>query len=374
MFGGCTLAGRLCLAATLLSSCLRAEEAATEVVVIATQHFITDLPEGYTPGHLRALLDKVNPQVLAVEAPTNLINPWAQAPFELAKVTKPWAEERGAEVVPAGWYEAGYERGLSEMFREFEAQGKMPEYRAAEKTFQEESGKQPLTCEFLNSDAGHALWREYHAKLRELYGKETPWETWNEKIARRVLAMCSENSGKTVAVVFGAAHCYYLLDRLSAEQGITLRPTQEFSPLSREEVEKETRARDYLLALRLLNYGALAPGVLNRMEGILEKVKETGQFSGDHDLFRGKYLLHRGKALEALEAFLAVARRDAKEVSAFDGVTVLREAGLVYAAIAKDRLGRREEARADLEGILVMNWVSDLTKEWVKGILAGMEP
>ena len=64
----------------------------TEVVVVATQHFITDMPEDCTPGHVRALLEKISPEILAVEAPTNVPDPWAFAPFDLSNVTRPWTE------------------------------------------------------------------------------------------------------------------------------------------------------------------------------------------------------------------------------------------------------------------------------------------
>ncbi len=71
------------------------QRGATEVCFVATQHFVTDMPDGYTPGHLRALLKKLSPQVIGVEAPSNVANPWDLAPLELAKVTKPWADKHG---------------------------------------------------------------------------------------------------------------------------------------------------------------------------------------------------------------------------------------------------------------------------------------
>jgi RNA polymerase sigma factor (sigma-70 family) len=52
----------------------------TEVAVVATQHFLTDMPEGFTPAHLRLLLTRLSPDLLAVEAPTNVTRPWDFAP------------------------------------------------------------------------------------------------------------------------------------------------------------------------------------------------------------------------------------------------------------------------------------------------------
>jgi hypothetical protein len=58
----------------------RATARPVEVVVVATEHFITDMPEGYTPAHLRALLTKIQPDLLLVEAPANAQDPWPGRP------------------------------------------------------------------------------------------------------------------------------------------------------------------------------------------------------------------------------------------------------------------------------------------------------
>jgi hypothetical protein len=50
--------------------------------------------DGYAPGHLRALLDKIAPDVVLVEAAHNVPDPWQTAPYELAQVTRPcWMKE-----------------------------------------------------------------------------------------------------------------------------------------------------------------------------------------------------------------------------------------------------------------------------------------
>src|SRR5262249_11731148 len=147
------------------------------VAVVGTQHFLTDMPDGYTPAHLRLLLTRLAPDVLAVEAPSNVAAPWAFAPYELARVTKPWSDARRLPTVPAGWHEPGYEEQLGAMFRAFQAEGKAAAYQQVEQRFQAESAKQPATCQFLNSPASQQLWRAYHAGLHDLAGRDTPWET-----------------------------------------------------------------------------------------------------------------------------------------------------------------------------------------------------
>lgn len=98
---------------------LNGSEEQTEVVVISTQHFLTDMPEGYTPGHFRALLEKISPDALAVEAPSNVEDPWSHAPFELWNVTQPWAIQSGVEIVPSGWHEPQYQMQIGRMIQRY---------------------------------------------------------------------------------------------------------------------------------------------------------------------------------------------------------------------------------------------------------------
>lgn len=312
-------------------------EEETEVVIVATQHFITDMPQGYTPAHLRALLKKICPDLLAVEAPNNVDNPQDYAPLDLWQITKPWAGEHGVKVVNAGFYEPMYQAELSGMFADFQKKGVFAEYQQVENQFQAESAREPQTCEFMNSAQAHKLWRDYHAQLHRLYGRDTPWETWNKKIVDNILNVCREHKGKRIAIVFGGAHCYYMEDKLSGQKGIKIIPVSYFFPLADEEAQKEIRTIDYLKALRLLNFnvGAIAPQQLSRLKEFLDKIKDVPELNNDYHLFYGKYLLHAGRPQDALAEFEKVAALGPEVISLFDGQSRLREAGLVYIGIAK---------------------------------------
>ncbi|MFH1692406.1 MAG: hypothetical protein ABIC68_07605 [Candidatus Omnitrophota bacterium] len=314
----------------------------TEVVIVATQHFITDMPQGYTPAHLRALLKKILPDLLAVEAPDNVADGWKYAPLDLWQVTKPWADEYGVKIVYAGFYEPMYQAQLSEMFADFQKKGVFGEYEQMENKFQVQSAREVSTCEFMNSPQAFKLWRDYHTQLHGFYGKDTPWEIWNEKIAENILSLCRQNRGKRMAVVFGGAHCYYIKDRLSGQKDVRIIPISYFFPLTDAEVEKETCPLDYLKALRLLNFniGTVTPEQLKRLKGFLDKIRDVPELNNDYHLFYGKYLLHMGRAQEALVEFQKVASLSPDVVSLFDGQSCLREAGLQYINIAKNQLGR----------------------------------
>jgi hypothetical protein len=355
-----------------LEAAVKVEKKATEVLVVATQHFITDMPEGYTPGHLRALLESISPDIVAIEAPNNVPNPWAFMSFELRNVTKPWADKRKIQAIPVGYHQAQYNIQLGAMFQAFQAAGKMEDYRSIEQNFQSLSAARQLTCEFVNSRQQDKLWREYHAALHKLYGQDTPWEDWNKKIVSNVIHFCRKSKGKRIAVVFGTAHCYYIKDSLEKEDGIILIPNEKFFPLSAKEVEIHTLPKDYLLALRLLNfqnYGNIPIATLTKLEGSLEKVKKFPQFQHDYKLFKGKLLLHRLKPQEALTEFQELANLDPQQVSMFDGQSRLRETSLVFVAIAKMQMGKDAEARQDLEAVVNMQDVTTATKQWAEQIL-----
>ncbi len=343
------------------------QRGATEVCFVATQHFVTDMPDGYTPGHLRALLKKLSPQVIAVEAPSNVPNPWDLAPLELAKVTKPWADKHGVVAIPVGWNDESYQTQLSSMLAGLH---KYADYARVEQDFQKGAAAQPVTCAFMNSKKAQGLWRKYHAGLHDLYGGDTPWETWNAKILGNVLKVCRENPRKRVAVVIGWPHCYYLEDQLKKEKGLKLIPTEQFLPLSKEEVKAETQPRDYVLALRLLNYPSVIPAQLDRLEPLLEKIKDVPEFQGDYHLFRGKLRLHRREFGPAIEEFSTVAALDEKAISAYDGQTRLREAGKVYQAIAMSQKGEVTAAKKELQDVIAAAETKTDTRKWASQVLA----
>src|SRR5579863_2910847 len=173
--GGCNSSDKSAPPAQAAGTQAGSNEPPCEVVVIATQHFISDMPEGYTPAHLRALLAKIKPDVVAVEAPTNMPDPWPYAPYDCWKITKPWADEHKIPAAPVGWLNSSYQIELAAMFQEFQQQGKGVAFQAIEQAFQVASAQQPMTCAFMNSGPYHDLWRSYHQKLHDLYGRKTAW-------------------------------------------------------------------------------------------------------------------------------------------------------------------------------------------------------
>jgi hypothetical protein len=348
----------------------------TKVVVIATQHFITDMPDGYTPGHLRALLKKVRPDVVAVEACTNVDDPWTTAPYELAKVTRPWATENKVEIVPIGWNEPNYSVQIGAMFNKITGAGKATEYGQVEQKFQKNLSQQTMTCARMNDDRALELWRDYHAKLHELSGEDTPWEQWNAKIAANLLAVCRKHAGKRIAIVFGGAHAYCFLDRLTAEPGVRVIDTEDYFPLTESEVRAATKDFDHLQAMRLLNYepGSLAPMQLTHIEKLLERLNDVEQYQNDYQYFSARLLLHQQKADDALKILSKLSTLKPDVLLDFDGATSVRDASRLQTYFALIQQGKTDAALLTAREIAADGTVSLSIRQTARALLKANAP
>jgi hypothetical protein len=343
-----------------------------EVVVIGTQHFISDMPEGFTPGHLRALLTKINPDVVAVEAPVNVDRVWDWAPFELAHVTHPFAQEQGWKVEPVGWNEPAYGQQIGMMIQSFDAK-EQTTHQKLELKFQRKLNQPTMaTCEGMNSEPYVKPWRDYHAALHRMNGGDTPWETLNSKIVENLKTVCAANPGKRVAVVFGAAHAYYLKDALAKADGVKVVEATSYFPLTAAEVEAQTRPVDYVKALRPLNFEELKPETRGAMQAMLKKVEGYPQFTIDFHYYCGKYLLLTGEFAAAVEEFETAGNADEKALSAFDGKTRIGEVARLHAAVARYRGGKKEEGKAGLAAVVKDPKTSEATKVWGRQLLSQM--
>lgn len=349
--------------------CRSADPGPTQVVIIATQHFITDQPDGYTSAHLRALLTRINPNVLAVEAAANVPQPWESAPLDLAAVTRPWAAEHHIPAEPVGFNDALYEMKLARMFNAISSAGRDAEYRQIESQFQLASARQGLSCQQMNSPGTQSLWRRYHRSLHALYGQDTPWEQCSAQIAQNILGLCRQHPGERVAVVFGGAHAYYIADALAGEADIEVLPTVQFLPLTEAEVAAQRKPIDHLLALRPLNFPTLPPDLVAKLQKHLDELRTCAELSGDYHLFQGKMFLHQRLPQEALAEFDQVAALSPAAISAFDGKSRLCDSGVVNAAIVRRTLGQSDRAKSDLETLLKRPDLPAAARQWAQRVL-----
>lgn len=306
----------------------------TEVIIVSTQHFITDLPGGYTPAHLRALLDKISPDLLAVEAAADAPDPWTTAPYELAAVTRPYAIAHDLPILPAGQSAPSYAQDIGSMYQALQSAGKAADFARLEQTFQAALAEHPMTCAEMNSPRGLALWRDYHTQLHALVGHDTPWERLNAQIVTNLLAICRAHPHRRIAVLFGGAHAYYLTDHLAARPDLRVLPAEQFLPITDADLQSHTYDRDTVRSLRLLNYppGSLTPDQLSTLESHLARLKASNQYPEDLQYFTALLFLHERKPHQAIPLLESLSSLPADAFLAFDATTPARDAARLQLA------------------------------------------
>ncbi len=350
----------------------RSANGMTEVVIIGTDHFITDMPHGYTPGHLRSLLAKFKPDIVLTEEAMNVRGGASTAPYECANVTLPWAQENNVMTIPVGWYSPSYPAKVQQMVQQFSARGLGEQYELVERRFQQESAAMSTSCESMNGDSYNQLWRDYHARLHQLAGTNTPWETWNAKVVENIRKACDQHRGKKIAIVFGAAHTYFFADQLANAADISVIPTSKYLPITPEQLSQNTQPMDYLKAMRPLNLPTVSGPQLANAIKVLDSVKGVPSLAGDYNLFYGKYLMHSGDLRGAIAAFDAVVSSSGNAISKFDGKNRLADGARISAALALNKAGQNGNARERLFGILNDQASNSDVKQYAQQLLASI--
>ena len=324
----------------------------TEVIVVGTQPFITDMPDGYTPGHLRALLDKIQPDLIAIEAATNVNSPVATAPLECRHVTIPWARENSVPVVAVGVMDKDYGQQIHAMQQSLREEGRDAAFRIIEDQLQRQLQRIGGSIEALNGSDWQQAWRSYHSQLHRLVQGQTPWELWNERVTKKIARLCADHPGRKIAVVFGAGHTYYFHDQLAKREGIQVRAAESLLPLPQTAVDRQTVPLDYLKALRPLNMASVTPEVLQHCRSLMRHVEGLPTMEADFQLFTGKLQLHAGEYRPAIATFDRLAGSAGETISQFDGRNRIIDGARLGAILALHQAGQSAEARRRLQDVL----------------------
>lgn len=344
--------------------------ATTEVVVVGTQPFITDMPEGYTPGHLRALLDKIQPDLIAIEAATNVKSPLATAPYECRHVTIPWAREHDVPVVAVGLLEKDYGVQIDAMKQQLRAQGRDAAFDIIEEQLQRRLHSIGRSIEALNTDDWQQAWRSYHDQLHRLVQGDTPWQLWNQRVMRKIAKLCDDHPGRRIAVVFGAGHTYYFQDALTEMESVEVKPASGLLPLTVGDVDRHTTRIDYLKALRPLNMGSVSPHALTHCEHLLRHLRGLPDMEADYRLFEGKLQLHSGKYRQAVDTFDRLAGSAGSAISQFDGQNRIIDGARLGAILAVRADGRPAEAASRLRSVLADATIAADVRRFAEQMLA----
>ncbi len=206
----------------------------TEVVVLGALHQLHEQVPGYTYADLKASIQELRPDVLAVElTPSDLAGRVVQKnKREYQNAVYPLLEEykwKAVAMEPEGDRRAHL---LGEMRAADEsAQKNSPERAEAfavyvDTLFDYLKPKWHSAAD-VNSEWTDDLFAVKHAYQSKIYGEheDKGWEGWNSIFLERILAAAEANPGKRIVVIVGVEHCYWLRKRLSNRAGLKLLDT-----------------------------------------------------------------------------------------------------------------------------------------------------
>ena len=348
----------------------------TQIVIIASSPFITDMQPNLSPGHLRAALKSVRPNIIAADVPTNEIDGWKFAGMDTVKVVKPWAIQNKVKIKCIGYNVADYKEQIEAVLAQIQKSGKIRQYKNVEDTLYSSQKAFKQTFKFINSSDHDEIWRSYHQSMQRIYKQSTPWQDWNAKIAENLIKLGNDNPGKRIAVVISAPHCYYLKDAVLNEPNLQLINIEKSLDFSMAQVKENTEARDHLNALRLLTFdefGQLHEDVLTELETHLQRLYQYPEFRDDAEFFRGKMFMHRQKYQQAIRQFTPLTYLKPNKILEYDSVTPVRDASMIYSAVARIEMGDYTAALRQLFEINQMQDVKAETREWANRIIQNVQ-
>lgn len=236
-----------------------------EVVVIGTYHWDHLLNKDYTLTHLRALLNRVAADAVAIEVLPNWMDSRTILPgLPEVETALSWARDADVPaygVVPRDnrWYQ---DRNVLSFRR----------YR--ESTTEEERRSRVMTASSrgLSRDArlafeggGTIEWVHGEESLRALRQQRQEYppdfvrelDEYDDGLAERILGVAARHPGKRIAAIQGAFHYEPLHERLGGRSDITLLSVRDFLPIDSNDLESAWHRDDAILVL-----GACLDGVV----------------------------------------------------------------------------------------------------------------
>jgi hypothetical protein len=325
----------------------------TEIVLISTEHFMSDQIGDTSPAHLRAMLNRVRPDVLALEALANASDPFSQLPFEAWNITLPWARENNVATQAVDGTVANYQQALGIMVQRLSSGPHAAEYQKLENTLAAELA-QWRGFEQQQQDRFHDCCRRYWTQIRTWAGGETAWDQRGAIIAANILKLAAESAGKRIAVVFGAMHGHDLSDRLVKHHELKLVPAAQFLPLPAQEIVAAMKPADDLLAMRRLNFqpGASIVGKLDGIEKPLQRLAASKVTEPVARHYQARLLMHRFQWQEALKLLDELAAQPTDLKLAIPGNPPAVILARINRAIVLQVLQRADEARAELDAVI----------------------
>ena len=195
------------------------EPAAAEVIVLSTLHQLHDTTPGYSFDDLSRIIERLRPDVLAVELTAEDLASRREQPVkqEYQRSVFPLLDRHDYALVPLEPPQPLYGELVGLLRRaQADLQEKQP---ARAESFQvymtslfELLAERWRSAADVNSPVTDALFESKHRFQAALFGPDESraWEGWNQHFLDQVLAAARANPGKRILVLVGAEHAYWL--------------------------------------------------------------------------------------------------------------------------------------------------------------------
>ena len=210
------------------------EAGRTEVIVLSTLHQMHGEIEGYSYQDLSRLIERLDPDVLAVELTAEDLESRREQRIkrEYQESVFPLLDRHDYQVIPLEPAQPLFDEIVT-LIRT--AQGGLHENKpqlAEAFSLYSESLYEMLredwtSAQAVNSRETDRLFESKHRFQNVLFGpmEEEGWERWNRHFLDRILDAATTHPGKRIVVLVGAEHAYWLRAHL-AEHDLRLRDTE----------------------------------------------------------------------------------------------------------------------------------------------------
>ena len=210
------------------------ESRPADVIVLSTLHQLHAQTEGYSFENLSAVIERLNPDVLAVELTATDLESRRDQPNkqEYQKSVFPLLDRHDYKLVPLEPPQPLYDE-LVGLFRKAgkDLNDQNPAgaesfsiYMSSLFEFLAERWVSPAA---VNSHETDILFASKHRFQSALFGPDEAkaWEEWNQHFLRQILKAAKENPDKRILVLVGAEHAYWLRAQLK-RSGASLLDTE----------------------------------------------------------------------------------------------------------------------------------------------------
>jgi len=203
------------------------EPSPVEVIVLSTLHQLHAQTDGYSFEDLSAVIERLNPDVLAVELTvTDLESRRDQSnKQEYQRSVFPLLDRHDYKLVPLEPPQPLYDE-LVGLFRKAGKELNEQNPAGAESfsvymsSLYEFLGERWVSPAAVNSHETDILFESKHRFQSALFGPDeaSAWQKWNEHFLQQILKAAKANPGSRILVLIGAEHGYWLRTHLDASE------------------------------------------------------------------------------------------------------------------------------------------------------------